>query len=127
MRAYFLQPSDMSLELLLGPQLEALAERGYAVVGASAPGEYVGALEARGIRHFPLRHATRRMAPREDVAAVFELSSLFRRLRPAIVSTYGDEVGGSIHLVEAFEGSEYGSPLDASAIARLFPFPPARR
>src|SRR5262245_18936702 len=83
----------MSRELLLGPQLEALAERGYAVVGASAPGEYVGALEARGIRHFPLRHATRRMAPREDVAAVFELSSLFRRLRPAIVHTHNPKQG----------------------------------
>ncbi len=43
--------------------------------------------------------------------------------RPWLRSTYGD-AAESLRLVELFEGSEYGSPLDAEAAARLFPFPP---
>jgi nucleoside-diphosphate-sugar epimerase len=45
----------------------------------------VEALAARGIRHVPLRHATRAIAPTEDAQAVGELVSVFRRLRPDIV------------------------------------------
>ena len=48
---------DMSLVLLLGPQLRAFAEAGMEVVAVSAPGPYVPQLEAWGIRHEPLRHA----------------------------------------------------------------------
>ena len=50
--------TDMTLELLLGPQLSAFAVAGYHVMAASAPGPYVDALRARGIEHVPLRHAT---------------------------------------------------------------------
>ena len=39
--------------------------------------------------------------------------------------TYGAERGGRVRLIEAFEVSEYGAPLDADARARLFPFLPA--
>ena len=56
-----------------------------------------------------------------------------RRLRPLadhhrdqILQTYGDEKGRQIEYIEAFEVSEYGSPLDDSARARLFPFLPAK-
>jgi glycosyltransferase involved in cell wall biosynthesis len=84
---------DLSLEGLLGPQLEAIAAAGYHVVGASAPGPYVEALTRRGIEHLPLAHATRAMAPREDVRAVAELVSLFRRIRPAIVHTHTPKAG----------------------------------
>ena len=55
--------TDMSLELLLGPQLEAFAAAGYHVIGASAPGPYVDALARRGIEHVPLAHATRVHGP----------------------------------------------------------------
>jgi glycosyltransferase involved in cell wall biosynthesis len=85
--------TDMSLELLLGPQLSAFVDAGYRVVGASAPGPYVGALEARGIEHLPLAHATRSMAPAEDVRAFRELVDLFRRHRPAIVHTHNPKPG----------------------------------
>lgn len=84
---------DMSLELLLGPQLEAFAQAGYRVIGASAPGPYVEALCRRGITHVPLAHATRAMAPLEDARALIELVSLFRRLRPAIVHTHNPKPG----------------------------------
>ena len=85
--------TDISLALLLGPQLEAFAAAGYEVIGASAPGPHVADLEARGIRHLPLRHATRSMAPHRDVAAVSELTSLFRRLRPGVVHTHNPKPG----------------------------------
>ena len=51
--------ADISLDLLLGPQLQAFAAAGYEVIGASAPGPYVEELEANGIRHVSLDHATR--------------------------------------------------------------------
>jgi glycosyltransferase involved in cell wall biosynthesis len=85
--------TDISLELLLGPQLEAFVAAGYDVVGVSAPGPYVQALEERGIRHVPLRHATRSIAPAQDAQAVAELVSVFRRLRPAIVHTHNPKPG----------------------------------
>jgi glycosyltransferase involved in cell wall biosynthesis len=85
--------TDISLELLLGPQLEAFTAAGFDVVGISAPGPYVAALEERGIRHIPLRHATRSIAPTEDMQAVGELVSVFRDLRPTIVHTHNPKPG----------------------------------
>ncbi len=85
--------TDMSLELLLGPQLAAFVAAGYEVIGASAPGRYVDAIEARGVRHVPLTHATRSMAPRHDLAAWFELRRLFTDLRPDIVHTHNPKPG----------------------------------
>src|SRR4029077_9168984 len=66
---------------------------GFDVVGASAPGPYVEALEARGVRHVALRHAARRMAPLEDARALVELVRVFRELRPAIVHTHNPKPG----------------------------------
>jgi LmbE family N-acetylglucosaminyl deacetylase len=45
------------------------------------------------------------------------------RYREQLVRTYGER-GRQVEYVEAFEVSEYGSPLDAAARARLFPFLP---
>ena len=42
--------------------------------------------------------------------------------RHKLIATYGVVRGATIRYAEAFEGCEYGSPLDAAAIARLFPF-----
>lgn len=92
-RLVHLTTTDMSLDLLLGPQLEAFAGAGYEVIGVSAPGPFVAGLEATGIRHFPLRHATRAAAPHHDVQALAELRSLFRKLRPDIVHTHNPKAG----------------------------------
>jgi glycosyltransferase involved in cell wall biosynthesis len=62
-------------------------------MGASASGEYVADLERRGIRHLPLRHATRAHAPHRDAAAILELRSLFREIRPDIVHTHNPKPG----------------------------------
>jgi LmbE family N-acetylglucosaminyl deacetylase len=44
------------------------------------------------------------------------------RFRPALVATYGPERGNAVEGCEAFEISEYASPLDDAARERLFPF-----
>lgn len=84
---------DMSLVLLLGPQLRAFLRAGYEVVGASASGPYVGELESWGVPHVPLANATRAMAPHRDLLAVAELRAQFRRLRPDIVHTHTPKAG----------------------------------
>ena len=88
-----LTTTDMSLELLLGPQLEAFAAAGYRVVGVSADGPFVPALRARGIEHVALAHSTRAMAPHRDVLAVAELARVVRRLRPAVLHTHNPKPG----------------------------------
>jgi glycosyltransferase involved in cell wall biosynthesis len=85
--------TDISLALLLGPQLRAFADAGFEVIGASAPGPHVEQLHEWGIRHVALRHATRSMAPHRDVAALGELRSLFRELQPAIAHTHNPKPG----------------------------------
>ena len=85
--------TDMSLALLLGPQLQAFAAEGMEVIGASAPGPFVDRLTDSGITHVPLRHATRSVSPGHDLMALPELERLFRRLRPDIVHTHNPKPG----------------------------------
>ena len=92
-RVVHLTTVDLSLEKLLGPQLSAFVEHGYEVIGMSAPGPHVPAVEARGVRHVPLRHATRAMAPHHDLLAIGELARAFRALRPDIVHTHNPKPG----------------------------------
>ena len=92
-RVVHVTTTDISLEWLLGNQLEAFAAAGYEVIGVSAPGPFVGALERRGIRHVPLEHATRSLAPVEDARALGELTRVFHRLQPAIVHTHNPKPG----------------------------------
>jgi LmbE family N-acetylglucosaminyl deacetylase len=44
------------------------------------------------------------------------------RYRGQLVRAYGPERGRAVEYVEAFEGCEYGAPLDEAARRRLFPF-----
>lgn len=92
-RLIHLTTTDISLELLLGPQLSAFVDAGYEVIGVSAPGDHVEAIEARGVRHIPLANATRSMDPLKDLAALGELHRLFRRERPTIVHTHNPKPG----------------------------------
>ncbi len=92
-RLVHLTTTDMSLALLLGPQLRAFAAAGYEVVGVSAPGPHVAELRSWGIHHVPLRHATRSMALRRDARALVELIRVFRELEPRIVHTHNPKPG----------------------------------
>lgn len=44
------------------------------------------------------------------------------RFRPLLIRQYGAEAGAQVRYAEAFEGCEYGAPLDDAAARRIFPF-----
>jgi hypothetical protein len=92
-RLIHLTTSDISLSLLLGPQLRAFEAAGYEVIGVSAPGPHVHELDGWGIEHVPLGSLTRSMAPHRDLRALVELRSLFRSLAPDIVHTHNPKPG----------------------------------
>jgi len=92
-RLVHLTTTDISLALLLGPQLRAFAEAGMEVIGVSAPGPWADELPSWGVRHEPVMHATRAMSVGQDALALAELVRLFRRLRPDIVHTHNPKPG----------------------------------
>jgi LmbE family N-acetylglucosaminyl deacetylase len=49
-------------------------------------------------------------------------SRLADRFRPDLIRIFGPERATTLVQIEAFEGGEYGAPLDEAAQARLFPF-----
>jgi glycosyltransferase involved in cell wall biosynthesis len=114
---------DMSLALLLLPQLIAMREAGYQVVGVSAPGEYVRDIEAAGIRHVPLIASTRAADVRSDLAAARAFVRLCRRLRPDIVHTHNPKPGvyGRIGARAA------GVPVVVNTVHGLYAQPQDRR
>ncbi len=63
------------------------------MIGASAVDEYVPAVEARGVEHVGLRHATRAWSPADDARLVGELYRLFREIRPDVVHTHNPKPG----------------------------------
>lgn len=92
-RLLHLATSDMTLALLLGPQLRAFAAAGYEVIGASAPGRYVDEVTSWGIEHRPLRYATRSFSVGDDLRLLFELRDLFAEIEPDIVHTHTPKPG----------------------------------
>ena len=112
----------MSLELLLGPQLEAFVDAGYRVIGASAADEYVPAVEARGVEHVPLRHATRAWSPTSDLRLVRELHGLFRRIRPDIVHTHNPKPG----VLGRFAAGAARVPVVVNTVHGLYALPDDR-
>ena len=86
--------TDISLELLLGPQLAAFAARRLRRrrrVGARARTSTRSRRGASGTCR--CAHATRSIAPAEDARAAARAGRLFRRCRPAIVHTHNPKPG----------------------------------
>jgi glycosyltransferase involved in cell wall biosynthesis len=92
-RLVHLTTTDMSLDWLLGPQLQAFAAAGFEVIGMSAPGPYVQNLTAMGIAHVPVPAFTRSTNPLQDVRAFVQLIRLLRQLRPDILHTHNPKPG----------------------------------
>ena len=84
---------DMSLALLLLPQLVAFRDAGYDVVGVSAPGPHVPTLTGHGIRHVALPRSTRAADLQADLATARDFLRICRRLRPDIVHTHNPKPG----------------------------------
>jgi glycosyltransferase involved in cell wall biosynthesis len=92
-RLVHLTTVDMSLALLLLPQLIAFRDAGFEVIGVSAPGPHTAALAAHGIEHLPLSRSTRAADLRSDLSAAAEFVRLCRRLRPEVVHTHNPKPG----------------------------------
>ena len=83
---------DLSLRYLLLDQLRAIQAAGYEVVGISAPGPDVPAIEAAGIRHIPVA-MTRNLTPLHDLVTLWQLYRIMRRERFTIVHTHTPKPG----------------------------------
>ncbi|MFM7253432.1 MAG: glycosyltransferase family 4 protein [Ilumatobacteraceae bacterium] len=102
-----LTTTDMSIDWLLAPQLRAFADAGYDVVGMSAPGSHVAALEAAGIRHVAVPAFTRSTNPLDDVRAAVQVWRALRRERPDILHTHNPKPG----IIGRIVGRLAGVPL----------------
>ncbi|MFN7930706.1 MAG: glycosyltransferase family 4 protein [Blastocatellia bacterium] len=83
---------DMALHLLLLNQLKSLQQAGFEVVGISAAGPDVAAVEAAGIRHIAVP-MTRSFTPAADLVALKNLYDVMRRERFTIVHTHTPKPG----------------------------------
>jgi glycosyltransferase involved in cell wall biosynthesis len=92
-RLVHLTTTDMSLDWLLGPQLQAFAAAGYEVIGMSAAGPHVEALTAMGVAHVDVPSFTRSTNPVQDVKAFVELVRLLRIVRPDVLHTHNPKPG----------------------------------
>ena len=88
-----LTTTDISLDLLLGPQLRAFADAGYEVIGCSAEGPHLDAIAANGIRHIPLHNSTRAMSLGADVRTAREFAGVLRQVKPHILHTHNPKPG----------------------------------
>ena len=88
LRVLHLTTVDLSLEFLLGPVLDDAVRRGWEVLAASAPGPYVEAVRARGVRHIELPSSTRRFDLLADLRTARDLWRVVRRERPDVLHTH---------------------------------------
>ncbi|MGH9119717.1 MAG: glycosyltransferase family 4 protein [Acidimicrobiales bacterium] len=93
MRVAHLTTVDSSLWYLLRPQLRAAVDAGDEVSGISAPGPWVGVIEADGVRHLPLRSSTRGWSLTADARSAVELWRILRRERFDVLHTHNPKPG----------------------------------
>ena len=93
LRIAHLTTVDMSLELLLGAELDADVAAGHTVFGISAPGPWVPRIETRGVTHVPLPALTRSWDVRRDLAAAGQLMKALRRLDLDVLHTHNPKTG----------------------------------
>ena len=84
---------DSSLWYLLRPQLCGVLAAGGEVIGISAPGPWVAALESDGVRHLPLRSSTRGWDVLADLRAAGDLWRILRRERVDVLHTHNPKPG----------------------------------
>lgn len=118
MKIAHLTTVDMSLRYLVWPQLLAGRQHGEAI-GISAPGEFVGELEAEGIRHIPLPSSTRGMNLLADLRATIELWRILRRERIDVLHTHNPKPGVYGRIV----GRLAGVPIVVNTVHGLYATP----
>lgn len=113
---------DSTLRFLLLGQLRHLRDQGFEVSAVSAPGPWVGELEAEGIRHISWRGATRAWNPRADAGAFLELLRIFRRERFDVVHTHNPKPG----LLGRIAARLVGAPCIVNTVHGLYATPEDR-
>jgi glycosyltransferase involved in cell wall biosynthesis len=84
---------DSTLWYLLRPQLLGVLHEGGEVVGISAPGPWVEAIERDGVRHIALTSSTRGWDVSADVRAAFDLWRILRSEHFDVVHTHNPKPG----------------------------------
>jgi glycosyltransferase involved in cell wall biosynthesis/ribosomal protein S18 acetylase RimI-like enzyme len=84
---------DATVRYLLLGQLRRLVSEGFEVTAISAPGPWVGEIEAAGIRHLAWEGATRAWDPVADLRALRSLVRILRRERFDVVHTHNPKPG----------------------------------
>jgi glycosyltransferase involved in cell wall biosynthesis/ribosomal protein S18 acetylase RimI-like enzyme len=107
---------DLSLRFLVRPQLLAVVESGGEAVGVSAPGPWVGELEADGIRHVSLTASTRGMSLVNDFKAILQFWRVLRREQFTILHTHNPKPG----LYGRILGRLAGVPLVVNTLHGLY-------
>lgn len=92
-RLVHLTTTAISLDWLLGPQLDAFVAAGFDLTTVSAPGPHVEAVLERGHRHVAVPSLSRSMDLRSDRQAWNELRDVFADLEPDIVHTHNPKPG----------------------------------
>lgn len=110
---------DLTLRFLLLEQMKRLREEGYEVLAISAPGPWVPAIEAEGIRHVPWRSVTRSWDPLADVRAFRELRSILRRERVDILHTHNPKPG----ILGRIAARLAGVPIVVNTVHGLYAMP----
>jgi glycosyltransferase involved in cell wall biosynthesis len=116
MRVAHLTTVDLTLRLVLLPQLRAVADAGGEAVGISAPGPGVAELEAAGVRHLALPSSTRAMHPLRDLRAARDLWRLLRRERFDVLHTHNPKPGVYGRIV----GRLAGVPIIVNTVHGLY-------
>jgi glycosyltransferase involved in cell wall biosynthesis len=93
LRVAHLTTVDLSLAVLLGTELAVDVEAGLTTYGISAPGRYVGRVEALGVEHVPVPALTRSWDPHSDLKAVAQFAGTLRRLRLDVLHTHNPKTG----------------------------------
>jgi glycosyltransferase involved in cell wall biosynthesis/ribosomal protein S18 acetylase RimI-like enzyme len=107
---------DLSLRFLVRPQLLAVLESGGEAIGVSAPGPWVGELEADGIRHVPLTASTRGMSLVNDFKAILQFWRVLRREQFTVLHTHNPKPG----LYGRILGRLAGVPLVVNTLHGLY-------
>ncbi len=93
LRIAHLTTVGMSLKLLLGTELAAVASTGAEVFGLSAPDEWSSHIAELGVQPVALPSLTRSWDPRRDAVAAGEIAAALRRLRPDVLHTHNPKTG----------------------------------
>ncbi len=116
MRVAHLTTVDMSLRLLLFPQLKAVIDEGGTCFGISGTGPWVAELEAAGVRHLPLDSSTRGMDLLADLKAARELYCHLKANPVDVLHTHNPKPGIYGRLV----GKLAGVPMVINTVHGLY-------